>query len=92
MKIGYFDCIGGASGDMLLGSLIDAGASQDAVLEAISSLKLKNWKVDFRRTKRGGISAIKATVTVEKRETVRPANEMLELIENAGVAIWLARV
>lgn len=85
MKIGYFDCIGGASGDMLLGTLIDAGASQDAVLEAISSLKLKNWKVDFRRTQRGGISAIKATVTVEKRETVRPANEMLEFIENAAL-------
>ncbi|MCH7587068.1 MAG: nickel pincer cofactor biosynthesis protein LarC [Chloroflexi bacterium] len=85
MKIGYFDCIGGASGDMLLGALIDAGASQDAVLKAISSLNLKNWKVDFKRTQRGGISAIKATVTAEKRQTARPANEMLKLIENASL-------
>lgn len=83
MKIGYFDCIGGASGDMLLGTVIDAGAPQDAVLEAISSLKLKDWKVDFKRTQRGGISAIKATITAEKRETARPAVELLEILANA---------
>ena len=27
MKIAYFDCFSGASGDMILGALIDAGLS-----------------------------------------------------------------
>ena len=28
MKIAYFDCFSGISGDMVLGALIDAGLSQ----------------------------------------------------------------
>lgn len=41
MKILQFDSVGGASGDMILGALIDLGVSADAIQAAISSLAVE---------------------------------------------------
>ena len=40
MKIAYFDCFSGISGDMVLGALIDAGLSLDALIEELNKLKI----------------------------------------------------
>ncbi len=40
MKIVYIDTIAGASGDMLLGALIDAGVDQTKLAEKLSGLGL----------------------------------------------------
>ena len=38
MKIAYFDCFSGASGDMILGALIDAGFNQEELSEELKKL------------------------------------------------------
>jgi len=38
MKIAYFDCFSGVSGDMVLGALIDAGADFDALKKILSTI------------------------------------------------------
>ena len=38
MKIVYFDCFSGASGDMILGALIDAGFNQKELSEELKKL------------------------------------------------------
>ena len=40
MKIAYFDCIAGASGDMLLGALVDAGLPLETLREKLAALNL----------------------------------------------------
>ncbi|HEY7601473.1 MAG TPA: nickel insertion protein, partial [Methylomirabilota bacterium] len=38
MRIAYFDCPSGASGDMVLGALVDAGWEIGALEDALASL------------------------------------------------------
>jgi len=56
-----FDCHGGASGDMLLGALLDAGADAEKVNAHLSHLGL-GIHLRTERVQRAGLGALKATV------------------------------
>ena len=45
MTLAYLDCVSGASGDMLLGALLAAGASRDAVDDAFAKLPKEDLEV-----------------------------------------------
>ena len=62
-KILYFDCFSGASGDMILGALIDAGLPLDELREALGSLALGDVRLDAERVSRAGIGATSFRVT-----------------------------
>ena len=53
----YFDCFSGASGDMILGALIDAGLPLDELREALGSLALGDVRLHADRVSRSGIGA-----------------------------------
>ncbi len=57
MRLTYFDLIGGASGNMLLGALVDAGADFEAVCSGLRSIELPAWTARNTRAERGGIAA-----------------------------------
>jgi pyridinium-3,5-bisthiocarboxylic acid mononucleotide nickel chelatase len=61
----YFDCFSGASGDMILGALIDAGVPLDAVRNALGSLAIDQDVVWTERVTRAGLSATKFCVRGE---------------------------
>jgi uncharacterized protein (TIGR00299 family) protein len=61
----YFDCFSGASGDMILGALIDAGVPLDAVREALGSLSVAPDTIWTERVLRAGITATKFHVRGE---------------------------
>jgi len=61
----YLDCFSGASGDMLLGALIDAGVPIDAVRRALGSLAIDPAAVWTERVVRTGVSATKFCVRGE---------------------------
>jgi pyridinium-3,5-bisthiocarboxylic acid mononucleotide nickel chelatase len=56
MKIAYFDCFSGASGDMLLGSLLDAGLSLDDLQADLDSLSMGPYRLIAEKTKRKGLT------------------------------------
>ena len=64
MKIAYFDCIAGASGDMILGALIDAGLTKQSLLDNLSALRLSGFELKFRQVKKSGFAATKVDVIV----------------------------
>jgi uncharacterized protein (TIGR00299 family) protein len=65
MKIAYFDLISGASGDMILGALIDAGLPAHKLTEGLEALKLDDFKLQTRRVNKNGFSATKVDVLVK---------------------------
>ncbi|HKE84088.1 MAG TPA: nickel pincer cofactor biosynthesis protein LarC [Vicinamibacterales bacterium] len=65
MKTLYLDCFSGASGDMLLGALIDAGLPLDEVRRALGSLALSPEIVWTERVARAGVTATKFCVRGE---------------------------
>ena len=40
MRIAYFDCFSGISGNMILGALLDVGLELDVLRQALAGLKI----------------------------------------------------
>ena len=65
MTVLYFDCFSGASGDMILGALIDAGVPLDDVRRALGSLAVDGDAIWTERVNRAGVMATKFCVRGE---------------------------
>ncbi|MBD5656939.1 MAG: LarC family nickel insertion protein, partial [Candidatus Eremiobacteraeota bacterium] len=57
MNVAYFEMIGGASGNMLLGSLIDAGAELAAIESALRTIPVEGWTIECRRVVKQQLAA-----------------------------------
>ncbi len=66
MKIAYFDCFSGASGDMILGALIDAGSSYKKLEEELKKMNLDNYECDSKKVLRSSITGTKFNVTIKE--------------------------
>ncbi len=62
MKIAYFDCFSGISGDMILGALLDAGLALEDLNREIAKLGVKNVSIERESTARHAIAATRAKV------------------------------
>lgn len=67
MKVAYFDCFSGISGDMILGALVDAGVKIGDLQDAIDRLKLSGCRLKKRRVRRGGLAGTKVDVLNPKK-------------------------
>src|SRR5687768_16886782 len=70
----YLDWISGASGDMVLGALIDLGLPVDALRSALGSLALEYGDVSAERVSRAGVSATKFRLHENPENPENPEN------------------
>jgi uncharacterized protein (TIGR00299 family) protein len=61
-RVAWFNPCSGASGDMALGALLDAGADLDGVRAMVASVGVTGWSLDAEPAVRGGITATRAVV------------------------------
>jgi uncharacterized protein (TIGR00299 family) protein len=85
MRLLYFDCIGGISGDMALGALVDAGVDPGEVRSALASLPLEPFSVEFEETDAGGIRATRARVRSEAAGVIRTFASIRLLLDEAAL-------
>jgi pyridinium-3,5-bisthiocarboxylic acid mononucleotide nickel chelatase len=86
MKIAYFDCFSGASGDMILGSLIDAGLSPKRLREELKKLRIPTVHLRVKKVLKGGISATQVMVEGKgEKRSHRNLKEILRIVERSGV-------
>lgn len=70
MKILYYECFSGISGDMNLGAMIDLGVDADYLRNELEKLGLDGWRLDIDKDQRHGITGTKATVVMTREEHV----------------------
>lgn len=85
MTTAWFHCFSGVAGDMALGSLLDAGADLDEVLELLHRLPIDDWSVEVEPVLRGGIASTKVHVHAHDRNVVRTAANIQRLVTEAGL-------
>ena len=64
-RVVYFDCASGASGDMLLGALVDLGLPLDALRAELAKVPLGGYRLEATRVHRSGLQATKVDVVIE---------------------------
>ncbi len=94
-KILVIDCqASGVAGDMILGALIDLGASVDKINGAIKSLEnpkygYENIKIDIAEVMRGEFKATQINVT-SKSAPKRHGSELIGIVEKASSELVLS--
>lgn len=71
MRILYYDCFAGISGDMNLGAMIDIGVDKDFLISELSKLNLGNeFEIKVGRENRKGIEGTKVDVVLKHNDEV----------------------
>lgn len=66
MKILYYDCFSGISGDMNLGAMIDVGVPKEYLIGELKKLKLSGYEIIVSQDARKGINGTKVQVLLEE--------------------------
>lgn len=97
MKIAYFDCFAGASGDMILGALLDAGLPEMTLRQGLAALRLADFELRASRVTKGGLSATKVDVLVAddvptrhlpEIEAIVKSSDLIPAIKERAIAIF----
>jgi pyridinium-3,5-bisthiocarboxylic acid mononucleotide nickel chelatase len=55
MKLAYFDCFSGISGDMTLGALVDAGVPLEQLRGELAELGVPGWEISAEKVWKNGM-------------------------------------
>lgn len=83
MRTIYFDCYSGASGDMILGALVDAGASPEVIADAVNALSLSRGAVEPENVMKGAVRATQVSVVTDPSSPHRNYRDIVAMIEGA---------
>ena len=84
--IGWLDCSAGASGDMLLGALVDAGAPLEVLQAAVDAVGVEPVRLRTEQVQRGGLGALRVHVEVAETVRTRTWDDVRGLLEAADLA------
>ncbi len=86
MKIVYFDCFAGISGDMTLGAFLDCGVSPEPLRQELEKLGLPGFHLEIEKTKKRGITGTSCRVAAGREEHChRHFAEIQEMIESSSL-------
>ncbi|MBP2032346.1 uncharacterized protein (TIGR00299 family) protein [Clostridium algifaecis] len=66
MKILYYDCFSGISGDMNLGAMIDVGVDKNYLISELEKLKINEYNIIIQKNTKNGISGTKVDVVLSE--------------------------
>jgi len=100
VNVAYVEMIGGASGNMLLGAFIDAGADAARIEAALRTIPVTGWRLERKRVVKCGIAAEHAEFHIPGEDhdshapshehragTIRRLDEVLDIMERSGLGV-----
>jgi uncharacterized protein (TIGR00299 family) protein len=71
MTFAFFDCFAGVAGDMVLGALLDAGGSAEALRAGLAGVPVDPFELEVTEVERGGIGATQVRVRAGRSHVIR---------------------
>ncbi|MBI4718305.1 MAG: nickel pincer cofactor biosynthesis protein LarC [Planctomycetes bacterium] len=86
MSVAYFDCFSGAGGDMIVASLIDAGADAARLRRRLESLPVGGYTLTIEKVTKQGFAATRFVVDLDRAapQPHRHLKDVLAIIRGAG--------
>src|SRR5216683_2160223 len=86
MKLAYFDCFSGISGDMTLGALVDAGCSVDHLRAELRGLQVPGWELSAEKVWKNGMAATCVKVRTEDHSKHRSLSTIVDILQKSQLA------
>jgi uncharacterized protein (TIGR00299 family) protein len=83
MKLAYFDCPAGVSGDMLLGALVDCGAAIEKIKEGLALLPIQDYEISVNRVNKAGLVSTQVEILVQDKVKERRLAEIITVIRES---------
>ncbi len=85
MKIAYFDCFSGISGDMVLGAFIDLGLKLSDLKRELSKLKIPKFEIKAKKVKRGHIGGTKVQISSKQNFRIADLKSAIDIIDKSRI-------
>ncbi len=85
VRVAYFDCVAGISGDMSLGALIDAGADFEELHARLAKLPIEPFELDRQEVETFGVRATRVSVRAGIRGVIRTYASIRQLLDGADL-------
>jgi len=86
MKLAYFDCFSGISGDMTLGALVDAGCDVERLRADLRGLQVPGWELSAEKVWKNGMAATYVKVKTENQSKHRSLGAIHEILQKSQLA------
>ncbi len=88
MNIAYFDCFSGASGDMILGSLVDAGVDGESLRRFFEGIPVSGYSLTIEKVVKQGFAATRVNIQLDETEKQphRHLKHVVEILEGAELS------
>lgn len=86
MKIAYFDCFAGASGDMILGALVDSGVKFQDLQRELKKLNLTGYELTAESVEKMHIGATSIQVVAQAKQPERHLSEIKNIIQKSRLS------
>lgn len=87
MKIAYFDCFAGISGDMIVGAFLEAGLPIEYLQTELQRLPVSGFHIDTQRVIKNGISASKCDIQLEDDSPHRHLPDIEKIIDESSLSV-----
>jgi len=86
MKVIYFDCFSGISGDMILGALLDLGLDPDVWKKELWKLPLEGYEIKITKKNKGFLEGTNVEIISHDEKIHQHLKDLLEIVDKSTLS------